>query len=319
MTNTTEHINYLLRNHDCVILPGIGALITSYRSATFNTSGGIITPPCKQICFNASISNNDGLLASSIARRDVISFETARDRVEQSCAQMLQQLKTTGIFELQGIGTLSMGTEQNITFSPNSNYTSPSHFGLQSFSMPTLSQIDQDETVSKHSETEPIRDPRYFHFRLRKNYVKVAACACLAISLGFTVFQLPFSHEVDTASLLPTTSKQVIKKVNATPKSNIIKPLKRQPISMQTESRETENTSPEPGMYYLIVASTPNDIEIEQFIKKNGNDKTLKIVKTNTMSRVYAAKSKNKDELLSTLRDSNLQAKYKMPWIWQAK
>ena len=77
MTNISQHIEFLLRRHDCVILPTIGAFIASYKAAHINNEWGIITPPKREIYFNASINNNDGLLANSIARKNRISFEAA--------------------------------------------------------------------------------------------------------------------------------------------------------------------------------------------------------------------------------------------------
>ena len=79
MITICEHIEYLLRNHDCVIVPGWGAFIAQYQPASF-TEDGQMLPPSRLIGFNASISHQDGLLASSVMRREKISYDAASNK-----------------------------------------------------------------------------------------------------------------------------------------------------------------------------------------------------------------------------------------------
>ena len=60
--NITEHIEHLILRHDCVVIPGIGALIAHYIPAYIDTELECIFPPKRKLTFNPSINHNDGLL-----------------------------------------------------------------------------------------------------------------------------------------------------------------------------------------------------------------------------------------------------------------
>jgi len=58
------YIKDLLYRYECVIIPGFGAFLTQYQSATINSANNSIFPPGKQVSFNRQLQTNDGLLAT---------------------------------------------------------------------------------------------------------------------------------------------------------------------------------------------------------------------------------------------------------------
>ena len=55
MNKPVEHyISELLFLHDCVILPDFGGFVGNPQSAKLNKITGILSPPSKQILFNAN-------------------------------------------------------------------------------------------------------------------------------------------------------------------------------------------------------------------------------------------------------------------------
>ena len=72
MISIVQHIEYLMMYNDCVVVPGWGALIANY--APSQLQGDTMLKPRRSIGFNPSITHNDGLLATSIARRHGISY-----------------------------------------------------------------------------------------------------------------------------------------------------------------------------------------------------------------------------------------------------
>mgnify|MGYP003287733752 CR=1 FL=1 len=63
MKNLARHIELLLRDNDCVILPGFGGFIAHTVPAYYASEEHLYYPPTRNISFNASITMNDGLLA----------------------------------------------------------------------------------------------------------------------------------------------------------------------------------------------------------------------------------------------------------------
>ena len=56
MLELVRHIEYLLTEHDCVLVPGLGGFVLQYVPARFSEDRKSIQPPGKQITFNSSLS-----------------------------------------------------------------------------------------------------------------------------------------------------------------------------------------------------------------------------------------------------------------------
>ena len=62
------YISELLFLHDCVIIPNFGGFVGNPKSAKLNKITGVLSPPSKQILFNANLKTNDGLLITHISK-----------------------------------------------------------------------------------------------------------------------------------------------------------------------------------------------------------------------------------------------------------
>ena len=82
MLELVRHIEYLLTEHDCVLVPGLGGFVLQYVPARFSEDRKSIQPPGKQITFNSSLSYNDGLLAQSLMRTLDIDYGKAVAMIE---------------------------------------------------------------------------------------------------------------------------------------------------------------------------------------------------------------------------------------------
>ena len=92
MITITQHIEYLMMYNDCVVVPGWGALIANY--APSQLQGDTMLKPRRSIGFNPSITHNDGLLATSIARRHGISYNEACNVIATGVASFKSQMAT---------------------------------------------------------------------------------------------------------------------------------------------------------------------------------------------------------------------------------
>lgn len=118
MTDLSLHIEYLLQHHDCVIIPGLGAFVAVYTPALFDAERDIIAPPQRGVQFNPAISSDDGLLASSYARRYSLNYTAARERLMRDVDMMRRRLEEGLSLRIGNIGTLATGDEQRILFTP---------------------------------------------------------------------------------------------------------------------------------------------------------------------------------------------------------
>lgn len=106
-----RHIEYLLKRHDCVVVPGLGALLCRYESAHFDESGDRILPPGRRLAFNQWLAESDGLLESSVARRERISYEDAAALVRSEVSAILSEVESMGKSVIGRIGTICKGEE----------------------------------------------------------------------------------------------------------------------------------------------------------------------------------------------------------------
>ena len=96
MLAITKHIEYLLTEHDCVLIPGLGGFVLQDRPAHFSTEENIFYPPTRSIVFNPTLTYNDGLLTASFMRAQHISYEQASQCIEQEIATLHALLQKAG-------------------------------------------------------------------------------------------------------------------------------------------------------------------------------------------------------------------------------
>ncbi|MBI3136097.1 MAG: HU-CCDC81 and SPOR domain-containing protein [Bacteroidetes bacterium] len=109
-----HHIANLLKHHNCVIVPEFGGFIANYESAWINRSRAVIYPPYKQILFNGSLTQNDGLLANELVLKSAVSYTAALDRIAAQVKEWRKQLDEGQRIELDEIGFLFLQNNQVI-------------------------------------------------------------------------------------------------------------------------------------------------------------------------------------------------------------
>ena len=147
---TEQYINKLLYRHDCVIVPDLGGFIANYTPARIHPVLHTFTPPARRLVFNASLRNNDGLLADAIHNGMGISFSEAVDLISQEVAVIKNKLDKGDRLLLGQIGTLYHDRENNLQFNPDSsvNYHSDS-YGLTTFTSPAVKREALHEKISR--------------------------------------------------------------------------------------------------------------------------------------------------------------------------
>ena len=144
------YISDLLFRHDCVIIPGLGGLITNYRSAQIHPVSHTFRPPSKSIRFNVNLQEDDGLLANYVSSCESISFASAQSKIERFVFSIQNDLEHKKEARLPKIGVLSVDLNGILSFEPdlNVNYL-PDAFGFEAIQSPAIHRKSKGIDVSK--------------------------------------------------------------------------------------------------------------------------------------------------------------------------
>lgn len=130
----TDHIQHLLRDHDCVIIPDFGGLIADYEPARLHPVRHTLAPPAKRVAFNQSLTRNDGLLVDAVSRSLHLTTGMARQQVRDAVQRMQQELEEQQRTELPGIGIFRQAPGRGLDF----EYTGHQNLLPASFGLPEL-------------------------------------------------------------------------------------------------------------------------------------------------------------------------------------
>jgi cell division septation protein DedD len=144
------YISDLLYRHDCVIIPGLGGIITNYRSAQIHPVSHTLRPPSKSIRFNVNLQEDDGLLANYVSSCESISFASAQSKIERFVFSIQNDLQHKKEAILPKIGVLSVDINGILSFEPDLkvNYL-PDAFGLEAIQSPAILRKSKGIDVSK--------------------------------------------------------------------------------------------------------------------------------------------------------------------------
>ena len=103
MIELSKHIEVLLLENDCVIVPGLGGFIAHKRQAAYSIQEGEFMPPLRTIGFNPQLIMNDGLLVQSYMQAFNTDFPDATRRIEKTVAEIKDQLYQQGQVTLHNV------------------------------------------------------------------------------------------------------------------------------------------------------------------------------------------------------------------------
>ncbi|WP_299822225.1 HU family DNA-binding protein [uncultured Pontibacter sp.] len=200
-----KHIKSLLYDHDCVIIPEFGGLITRYVSARINPVKHSFLPPSKKVAFNEKLVLNDGLLISTIAFRNNVSKEEAQQMVADFVHHAKTTLQQDNKFILHDIGVFKYNTERRLEF----EYVESDNMLEASFGLPELTArpIRFEEpavlrTLKKEIQPEKTQTKQPFKKRLKRAYNVAAGLALTGLSVSALYF-LSLQADYNLSSLNP--------------------------------------------------------------------------------------------------------------------
>ena len=185
MIELTKHIEVLLLENDCVIVPGLGGFIAHHQPAHYEEEEGVFLPPTRTVGFNPQLTMNDGLLTQAYMQTYHTDFPDASRKIAQKVNELKEILYNEGLVEMPGIGSLHYTIYNTYEFHPQvSGVLSPTLYGLDAYSISPL-------TIAPLSEVpvEQKKEKKEFHLNPQwlSNAVAVVIAAVLFFALSFPV------------------------------------------------------------------------------------------------------------------------------------
>ena len=249
MIELAQHIEVLLLENDCVIVPGFGGFVAHYAPATHVKEENLFLPPTRTIGFNPQLKLKDGVLVQSYRSAYDTSFADANRIVEKEVSEFIGLLHEEGKAHLENIGEIHYNIYGNYEFVPyDYKITTPSLYGLDSFEMHELSVLQQKEKV--WIPAHPEKEKKTFEISINRAYLRNAAAMIAAIVLFFA-FSTPVENtdvqKNNYAQLLPSELFEQIEKqsVAVTPvyvKGNAMQQVKKISATTSTSSTKTSST-----------------------------------------------------------------------------
>lgn len=153
MIDLERHIEILLLDNDCVIVPGLGGFMAHHVDACYDERDHLFLPPRRTLGFNAKLSMNDSLLAQSYVEAYDISYPEAMRCIDDEVNELRQALENDGSYELTDIGKLFLNSDGNIEFEPcEAGILTPQLYGLCGVDI--FHAVDMSVVEKEHEESE---------------------------------------------------------------------------------------------------------------------------------------------------------------------
>lgn len=318
MKKLIEHIEYLILNHDCVTIPGIGAFIAQYHSAKMDSDLHCFFPPRRVISFNSAIRHNDGLLASSIARKESIPYGRAVDKMNEYINLFNAQLKETGAVSLGSIGFLTVTEDDTLLFEPAANPNiSKQLVGMHAFPLTALSL---SQPAERHEDV--------YYVPISRNVFKLAASIIMILMLGFVLSTPVIDEKAVFASMgtniVPSLNEEIIDIDFLSPEQQLSIALPDAETSMSIYEKPANNVPEQEKLlkkvphYYLVIASLPNQQTAEQYLRRHQNNKLpMYIISSPTRCRIYVASGDSYKEAAAMLSSKEFVKEHPDAWVYK--
>lgn len=321
MNSIATHVEFLLKRHDCVVLPGIGAFLCNYVPAHFDTvDSQRLNPPGRSLAFNPALCQSDGLLASSVARKEQISYEVASRTVADEVEVLMHQLETGDEIAFGRLGSFRKGVEGQMMFEPADIPSINGFFyGLKPVAAVALQERPAAGTAPYAAAVaEAVAETSRRGRRSWRTYAGgiAASLAVIATLAMFILHPIRTSNPTETASIAPVPEFETVQAdfIAETPAADMISiPVPEQPVEVSEEKKfdteaeqstatlsaaENKPAVDEPvgiarrfnnsDPYCVIVASFPSREQARSFVDSHPGV-TMGVLEKDNKYRIYSA------------------------------
>ncbi len=358
MIELGRHIEVLLLDNDCVIVPEFGGFVAHHVSARYDETDHTWLPPMRTLGFNPQLRINDSLLVQSYVNAYDISYPEALRRIESEVEEMKQLLSEQGSYTLNDIGTVYINTEGNYVFEPcEAGILTPDVYGLGSCIFPTLKMaksvtigatarltetskdsleepsafVEGDtenttellEFTDDGSETANTMDESDEHvIRIKMSWVRNTIAAAAAI-IAFFVMATPITNsDLRTKTMSQLQNNLIYKLIpqdtNMAPATPVVDTIPAQATATVDTAMVADKVSP---TYCIVLASQVKKSNAEVYVeqlKKRGYEEA-EVYIHNKVVRVILGNYENESEAYSRLHKLHKEEEFSEAWVYKKK
>ena len=329
MKRVVKHIEQLLYQEECVVVPGLGAFIRHHQSATTDLSKGLIYPGRSEVTFNAALSQSDGLLVQSYSKAFSFGYKKALALLESDVQELKASLAEFGVVQLGQIGKLTQDRSDGlISFIPNPDHPfSIECYGLQPVAI--LPRVQNDALrVAQPSSSRKRKDIYYLPINLRAVKYGAAAVVVTALALLIPTQKLsnPSSDKIQYQAGFLTTQQKV--KEASPQKSAPAEALKVTATESSAEAA-TQKQFKEIHLpigeqrFYVVIASLSTEEQYQKFLQDHQKNlsqlNNAGVIISKTFYRVFADGFDTVEEANKFLNQLSKNPDYSSAWVYKTK
>ena len=344
-----RHIEILLLNNDCVIVPDFGGFVAHQVASRYEQEDHMLLPPMRTLGFNPQLRINDSLLVQSYINALDISYPEALRRIESEVDEMKQVLSEKGYYTLEDIGTLRVNSDGNIEFEPcEAGILSPEYYGLSACEFPTLKDVRaakrEGRTALVPIETELPKDPTLLEFidseeekeeraiQIKLSWIRNAVAVAAAV-VAFFLMATPIANsDLGTTAMSNLQgnllTKLMPKDTNMAPAKPVVerKMVSENPeksentdIAVKTENPVATPDVPSAPVYCIVLASQVKLSNAEQYVEqlKSRGMQDAEVYIHNHIVRVIYGSYESESEAYRHLNKLNKHDEFAEAWVYK--
>jgi cell division septation protein DedD len=256
MQKVDKHINDLLYNHDCVIVPDFGGFVANYASAKIHPVQHTFIPPSKNIVFNKNLKTNDGLLANHIVIAENTNYPEAIKYISNFVEYTNEQLKKGAKVKIDEVGTLFLDVERNINFQPSATNYLLQSFGLPEFQSPAIKRDNISKRIEKEFKDRVAVAPAKKKVN-GKRIITLAIAAPLVFALLWIPLKTDLLKNINYANLNPFAAKEIKNEpTKVKPKQIVVLPIVKKDTAVTIANVDSTAISEQPTVKPVKADST---------------------------------------------------------------
>ena len=338
MIELNRHIEILLLENECVIVPDFGGFMAHQVSARYDDDDRSFLPPLRTLGFNPQLRMNDSVLVQSYVEAYDISYPEALRRVNDEVEELKQILNEEGSYTMSDLGTLSINQEGNYEFAPfEAGILSPELYGLGVFHFKHLhDRKPLDEKIEVKVESQETEQAQLIEFaddetlHIKMSWVRNTVAVAAAIIAFFLLSTPVVNSDLGTRTMSQLQNNIIYKLmpqdsnvIPAEPIEDTLKaaPVKREMAQKPAEIKETPKVSPMKTTYYVIVASQVKKSNAElyvQSLQKKGFSQAEVFVH-NKVVRVAVGQYETEAEASRFANKLHQQEGFEEAWVYKQK
>lgn len=331
-----RHIEVLLLEHDCVVVPQIGGFVTCNVPARYIEEENLFLPPYRTVGFNEQLKTDDGLLVRSYADTYRIPEAEARKMLGARIRELQQDLWENGSYDLGSIGLLTMDEQNDIRFSPcQAGTVCPAYYGLDALMFPMWEEAATGKSAPFIPlEPETKDKEKEITIRLKKSWLNNVAAVAAVVIMFFL-----FSPKAGNTGIVQGEQAEFtnLMFIQPTVKTVTAQPVKAEPVKAEVAPEKVQNSTPataaptqqiapeavqKPAGYCVVVASAITEQNANAYVEqlhKRGY-KEAQVYKNGKMVRVVFPGFATEAEAhakMNSLSDESEEFAY--AWVYEIK